>query len=335
MHLRTIALGLIAVVAMVTLLYLRSGPGATGSASPVPVPVPVASTPQAPRANAAPVRLAGDAQGDDLVASLISATPPPLPAPSQLPVTPDPLPPWDAQLVDVLPALRARADAGDAVAACHIGLALSACALQGNFGISPAQLRNLDPADEETLNRLAFQGEDLLRPGRERSCAGLGQNTFALRFKYLLRAAEQGNDAAALAFVDGMAFSTVEGWVRHPDLLEVYRARAPELVRQLVARGNQRMAILLWMNAHGWNYSLLPQVLDLDEGARATFFHLGGLVRHKPSADPGFGFSASVSEAGRQRAAQIYARYFSGKPYTEAESVGLRDPLRVEACAES
>ena len=95
------------------------------------------------------------------------------------------------------------------------------------------------------------------------------------------------------------------------------------------------MAILLWMNAHGWNYSLLPQVLDLDEGARATFFHLGGLVRHKPSADPGFGFSASVSEAGRQRAAQIYARYFSGKPYTEAESVGLRDPLRVEACAES
>ncbi len=160
--------------------------------------------------------------------------------------------------------------------------------------------------------------------------------TCSSRFEYLLRAAERGNDAAALAFVDGAAFTTAEHWVRHPELLEQYQARAPQLVQQLLARGNAQMAILMAFAADGLRASLLPQLLDLDERSRATFLHLGALVRNRPVHIAQLDwFSPEVAEAGRQQATRIHARYFSGVVYEEAQAQRVRDPFRVEACAES
>jgi len=125
------------------------------------------------------------------------------------PPTLAPLPTWDVKLVDVLPEQRVRADAGDVPAACHLGLALSACASLHVSKPSPAELRNLPPDDEATIKRCAHAGMDFLRPGREATCDRLSDADLDSRFRYLQQAADAGNEAAMLAYIEGHAFSTI------------------------------------------------------------------------------------------------------------------------------
>lgn len=328
-------LGLTALLALAAFLFLRQGAEETDVATPAAVAERVDPSIDTNRVTAAPSATTAPNTGD-LIAALAGDEALPAAPPPPLPPSPEPLPPWDAKLVDVLPALRARADAGDAIAACHLGLALSACSYHTDLGPSAAEIRNLNPDDEDAIRMFGYRTMELVRPGREATCAGLGRTDFRERFRYLLQAADQGVDAAAVAFVDGLAFSSVEDAVRHPELLEQYRDRAPLLVQQLLARGNARMVILMAFAADGMRSSLLPQLLDLDERSRATFLLLGALVRNKPALVSQLDwFPPDIAEAGRQQAMLIHARYFSGVRFDEADAQRWRDLFRVEACAES
>ncbi len=174
-------LGLTALLALAALLFLRQGAEETDGATPAVVADPVDPSADSDRISAAPSPSATPRTGD-LIAALAGDEAQPAPPPPPLPPSPEPLPPWDAKLVDVLPALRARADAGDSIAACHIGLALSACALRADSSPSPAELRNLDPSDEDSLRLLAFRDMDYARPGREATCEGVDRGDLQLAF---------------------------------------------------------------------------------------------------------------------------------------------------------
>ncbi|HWT16550.1 MAG TPA: hypothetical protein VN581_12255, partial [Patescibacteria group bacterium] len=154
----------------------------------------------------------------DLLAALAIDAAQPMP-PLPRPTVTEPLPPWDAKLVDVLPALKARADAGDHVAACHIGLALSACALHLSTRPSKAQIRNTPPDDKDAFDFLAMRSTDFSRPGREATCDGLSADDLVIRFAYLQSAADAGNVAALRLYLSSNMFATMDHVVRHPEWL--------------------------------------------------------------------------------------------------------------------
>ncbi len=266
----------------------------------------------------------------DLLAALAETTqaPPPLPPPTFT----EPLPPWDAKLVDVLPALKARADAGDHVAACHIGLALSACALHLSVRPSKAQIRNTPPDDKDAFDFLAMRSTDSSRPGREATCDGLSADDLVFRFAYLQSAADAGNVAALRLYLSSNMFATMDHIVRHPEWLDAYRARAPRYLSELIRRGDAYTAYMMSMASDGLRISLPAQALDMDEMTAATFWHLGRLVRGNPTPDHPF-VTPDIQNAARARAQSIHARYFDPTPYSGERLRQDFDLTRVENCA--
>lgn len=245
-----------------------------------------------------------------------------------------PLPAWDAKLVDVLPELRARADAGDVQAACHLSLALSACANVAAWQPSPAELRTLDPNDQNALNSAAFRSNDMHRAGREATCVGLDPEQLSLRFDYLQRAADAGNAAAMIAYAEGVPVFSLESMVRHADWLEDYRLRAPRYVADLLRRGDRHVAFLLYLNADGMRTSLMAQALALDELSSATFWHLGRIILSQPD-NALESLSAEADSTARHRARAIYGQYFDSRPHVSGEFVERQDLMRVENCTEA
>lgn len=247
-----------------------------------------------------------------------------------------PLPSWDAKLVDVLPELRARADAGDVQAACHLGLALSACASFLVSKPSPAELRNLPPEDDATIKRYAFASMDFRRPGREATCEQLSDDALASRFKYLQQAADGGNEAAMLAYIEGSAFPSFSSVFGHAEELEQYRLRTPRYVGELLRRGSRNTAMRLRFGSDGYRVSFLGQVLATDSQTAATFHELGRLVLGDSHGSEGLGHSEAEAAMGRSRAQAIFARYFEFRAPQKGEfNSKTRDLLRVESCVAS
>ena len=272
----------------------------------------------------------GTSAKPDLLAVLADTTqaPPPLPPPTFT----EPLPPWDAKLVDVLPALKARADAGDHVAACHIGLALSACALHLSMRPSKAQIRNTPPDDKDAFNFLAMRSTDFSRPGREATCEGLSTSDLDLRVAYLQNAADAGNVAALRLYFSGDMFATMDHLIRHPDSLDAYRSRAPRYLAELIRRGDAQTAVTMSLASDGIRFSLLTQALDMDEVTATTFWHLGRLVRGQSELEHPF-VSPDIQRIARARAHSIHVRYFDPTPYNGERLRHDFDLTRVENCA--
>jgi hypothetical protein len=242
-----------------------------------------------------------------------------------------PLPPWNASLHEVLPALRARADAGDVAAQCHLGLALTACALVQAMAPSPAELRRLDPEAKDRVGELAQRGVDVWRAGRESTCAGLSRSELDLRFDYLQRAADAGVAAAMLAFVDGLALHTQPAVLEHEDWFLRHRQRTPTYVSALLRRGDRRIAHLLYVNADGQRGSLFAQAMNLDPVATATFWHLGRELQSAPE-QPAKLVSGDADQRGRANALLLQARYFGAVLESGTTFAAQPDPLRVEDC---
>jgi hypothetical protein len=242
------------------------------------------------------------------------------------------LPRWDAPLLEVLPALRQRADAGDSTAACHLALALSACARVIARRPSPARLRTLDPADRDAVDDIARADLDDLRHGREQTCVGLGDAELDLRFDYLHAAAEAGSAAAMLAYVEGIAFETPEAQVRHADRIRLYRIDAPRYVERLLRRGDRRAAYLLARSADGFQVSMLSQVLLADARSAATLHQLGQLILGEPFTHGGPTFTPDEERDGAARARAIHARHFEQRDDRPGEFEQAGDLLRVEYC---
>lgn len=246
----------------------------------------------------------------------------------------EPLPAWDARLVDVLPTLRARADRGDVAAACHLALALSACAFTRARQASPALMRVLKPDDKDAIDDVARSNVDYLRNGREATCVDVAENEFESRFHYLRAAAEGGSEAAMLAFVEGMPLLSFDAMVRHVDWVEQYRLDAPRYVAQLLRRGSRRAAVLFAIEGNGFRATLLSQLLQLDARSAATLHQLGRRVRGEPYTVNHLSFTAEQEAVGRGRAEVIFARYFGSRGASAKELRNALDLFDVEACAE-
>lgn len=296
-------------------------------------PQPDMSSNAAPETATAPAAVDAAAKTSALLEQLANGAAPAMTIPP-LAMALAPLPPWDAKLVDVLPELRARADAGDVQAACHLGLALSACAIVATWQPSPAELRTLDPNDQDALNSAAFRSSDMHRAGREATCVGLGPADLSLRFDYLQRAADAGNAAAMIAYAEGVPVMSLESMVRQADWLEDYRLRAPRYVANLLRRGNRDIARLLYLNADGMRTSLMAQVLALDELSSATFWHLGRIILGQPETALE-SLSADADSAARSRARAIYSQYYDPRPYSPTDFVDRHDLMRIEHCGET
>lgn len=322
----TLALGALAVAA--ALFWRARGDDASAAAS-VEAAAAMATVEIADRPTpASPTKSGESPLKPDLLAALADTAPAP---PPPLPTFTEPLPPWDAKLVDVLPALKARADAGDHVAACHIGLALSACALHLSTRPSRAQIRNTPPDDKEAFDLLAMRSTDFSRPGRETTCEGLSTDDLVLRFAYLQSAADTGNVAARRLYLSGNMFATLDHVVRHPEWLDAYRARVPRYLTELIQRGDAHTAYMMSFAGDGLRISLPAQALDLDEMTATTFWHLGQLVRGAPARDLPY-VSPDIQRVASARAQSIHARYFDPTPYKGEKLRQDFDLTRVENC---
>lgn len=323
----TLAGGALVLVALA--LWWRMHGDAT--ASPASAPAAPASVPAAPAPDAS--NPAGDTVAATAAPDLLKALsdPPPHSPPPPPPVFPEPLPPWDAKLADVLPALKARADAGDHVAACHIGLALSACAAWMDHQPSPAELRQVSPDDKDTIDRMARLSGDMRRPGREKTCDGLPESELEQSFAYLQQSADAGNTTAMLAYAEGIPLQSFNMMFRHPEWLEAHRQRAPRYVAELIRRGDRFMAFLLSMNGDGMQMSLLGKALDMDQTTAATAWYLGREVLPRQTGDWHWG-SPELRQAAQARARTIHRRYFEQRPFQSGEFKGRSDLMNVELC---
>ncbi len=322
----TLALGALAVAA--ALFWRARGDDASAAAS-VEAAAAMATVEIADRPTpASPTKSGESPLKPDLLAALADTAPAP---PPPLPTFTEPLPPWDAKLVDVLPALKARADAGDHVAACHIGLALSVCAAWLHHQPSPAALRQIDPEDKEAITRAAWLSSDLRRPGREKTCAGLSESALDESFAYLQQSADAGNTAAMLAYAEGMPLQSFDAMYRHPEWLEAHRQRAPRYVAELIRRGDRFMAFLLSMNNDGMQMSILGKSLQMDEMTAATFWYLGRDVLSQPK-EAWHGPTPSIERTARERAHALYTRHFEQRPFQSGEFKGRSDMTNIEHC---
>lgn len=324
----TLALCALAVAAA---LFWRGLADDGGAQDESPVAVPATKVEAAETVASVPDGNAhGTSAKPDLLAVLADTTqaPPPLPPPTFT----EPLPPWDAKLVDVLPALKARADAGDHVAACHIGLALSACALYRSHRPSPAEVRQADPDDAEAVDRIARLSGDVTRPAREQTCDGLNDDALDQSFGYLQQSADAGNATAMLAYAEGMPMQNFRVALRHPEWLEAHRERTPRYVAELVRRGDRFAAFLLSMGNDGMQMSFMGRALQMDEMTAATFWYLGREILGQPKS-PWHGATPGIEREARERARSLHDRYFDSRPFRSGEFNHRADFLKVESCA--
>lgn len=195
----------------------------------------------------------------------------------------------------------------------------------------PAQLRQIQPDDDEAIERLAWISGDMRRPGREKTCEGLSDVALEERFAYLQQAADAGNGAAMLAYAEGIPMQSIDAIYRHPDWLEAHRQRTLRYVAELIRRGDRFAAVLLFMNGDGMQISLLAQALNMDQATTATFWYLGREVMSRPS-DDWTGSTPELKQAAQARARAIHRRYFDQRPFQSGEFKDRFDMANVERC---
>jgi hypothetical protein len=169
-------------------------------------------------------------------------------------------------VADEFQMLASRASNGDAIAACELSAALDLCGRTAWYDRRISQLEtqiaSSDRAiSEPALDLIATMEADRAR-GRQ-TCQGLSREQIASAWKYMVMAADLGNERAALQFLlnpplDSRNFlQDLEGWT-------VYRDRYDEILQRLVDRGNLEAASYLYGLYSGENsapYFESPPVL--------------------------------------------------------------------------
>lgn len=260
----------------------------------VPPPSPGSSAPAAD-ADSAP---GPNADGTDATASAPLAAAPPMPA-------------REAPLRDALPSLKARADAGDSLAACRLGVELLLCgslenpfpdhdqdvALAG-YEAQLAEAGHLEQANATALARIT-------RAQLREACAGIAPDVVQQAHHYVRQAALAGEPEAMIRYAAG---ETLGGWgfsfIASP-AFDQWRREAPQVLRRALEAGTPE-APLLWLLANrgeaGYLTMLLPRD-DVQAGASLA------LARRLFGDDPAF------------------------VPFTPAEALAPEQQAQVEALA--
>lgn len=245
-----------------------------------------------------------------------------------------PLPPWGEPLGANFEVLRRRADAGDARAACRVGVELSLCNLgqPGDRSIATAQPRALDAgASPARADAAADAGG---QQGLDRYCQGVDRALRNQAASYLRKAALAGNRDAMLRYAQGPFFNGSGAtpdpyrYLQDPAFADWYREAVPMLQRAL--RAGDPLAAQLLANAHADDHGPLQALVPDDPAQAYRYRLLLSYLRGEPAADPGTLDLRQRADAEHQ-AQRLYRESFGSRPVSGGvpHELGLQpdDPL--------
>lgn len=249
---------------------------------------------------------------------------------SPLPASLPPLPPSDLPFDSTTAALQARADAGDRVAACRLGIGLLRCdgvrrheEFVARLGYDSAEhfaeggnLAMANKMDEQRLRNL-----ELLAQCKEVDEALRERGT-----EYLAKAARAGNPHAMAVYGAGLHLREDPGFAATKEFDDWRRDAAAMLERALQAGEPMAVAALQQGYAEDLRYA---SALVPNDPVRAHAMELL-TARLFGSREMNF-HGRSLDDAGRERARQMAIRihdgYFRGQRFDFAEGVNYRFEL--------
>ncbi len=257
------------------------------------------------------------------------------------------MPAADAPLRGRLATLQVRADAGDSLAACRLGIELLRCAALGNYPPGHDAFMAKQEAEQEAEGNLLAANS--IAVGRvvhaelREACSVVPESLAGRAHHYVRQAALAGEPEAMIRYARGETLMTGFAglaYIATPAFDQWRREARPVLMRALEA--GHPAAVLILAKAHGGNDSHLALLLPRDAVearaslllARRLFGDDPALARglfgdDPPSPPPGSRQEPDVgqSQAAEQKAEQWHSRSFSGRRLVLAENTAALLPL--------
>lgn len=246
------------------------------------------------------------------------------PAPAATAAYLPPLPPRESRMQDVLPALQARADAGDGIAACRMSVELMRCQIIGRTFAKqlPRLERQLarqqakpDPAAVSAIEARLTQ----LRTAQS-SCAGLPDGLADRAQHYLRAAALAGEPLSRLRYAAGAGFDDADGFdYLVTPAFDQWRREAEGMMQRSLVEGRPEAALIL-AAAYSGDQGLLPGLVadDLFKAqahARLMERVFGESLAAFPFPLPRSAADAADAAAAEALAAQWHQDYFGERQY--------------------
>ncbi len=258
-----------------------------------------------------------------------------------------PMPAADVPLRDRLASLQSRADAGDSLAACRLGMELLRCAALGHYFPGHDEFMAQQEAEQEAKGDLP--AADKIATGRlvhaelRDACSVVPNPLVGRAHHYVRQAALAGEPEAMIRYARGETLITgfaSMGYIATPEFDAWRREARPVLMRALDAGHPE--AVLILAKAHGGNDSHLAMLLPRDDvEARASLLLARRLFGDDPAlarglfgeerahtlTDPTHDLDLGQSHAAEQMADQWHARNFNGRRLLLAENTAALLPL--------
>ena len=240
----------------------------------------------------------------------------------------------NSALADIAPGLQARADAGDARAACRLGTDLLRCRFVAGWSdeqIEQMASRESELAAKGNLDQANSIAMTLLRHAElQRLCAGLDETLLARGGQYLRQAALAGEPDAVVRYAAGGTFAITgsNAYIATPEF-DQWRREAPAMVQRALEAG-QPGAVLLMLESHSTNYFLpwlTPPDPDAAEASLALARRLFGEGAYADYFDIPVRDDPQHRAEAERRAAELHARHFDGAPQDFAAAVYGLVPL--------
>lgn len=245
------------------------------------------------------------------------------------------MPAKEVPLREALHPLKARADAGDSLAACRLGVELLRCSsLESPFPELDDWLARQETrfeADGELEQANATAQVRVTRAQLRRDCAGISADLIQQAHHYVRQAAMAGESEAMIRYAAG---ETLGGWgfsfIATPQF-DDWRREAPQVLMRALEAGTPEAPLLLMLASQGQAGYLTMLLPPDDVQARASL----ALARRLYGDDPAFTpfTPADALEPARQAqaealAAQWHEQHFGNATLALAESSHAAISLR-------
>lgn len=226
--------------------------------------------------------------------------------PSTPPASTAPMPPWGEPLGANLDAVRRRADAGDARAACRIGVEASLC----NLARTPAA--DAAPGDSTAAGQSPPDNAALAG-----YCEGIDDDLRGQAAAYLRKAAMAGNTDAMLRYASGPFLAAspqaldAPGYLHDPAFSDWYADALPMALRAL--RAGNPMAAQLLASAYADDQGLFDARVADDPVQAHAYRLLLSYLRASAPPSPG-ALDARQRAQAEQQAQRIYRESFGSRP---------------------
>lgn len=254
---------------------------------------------------------------------------------------PQPLPPRDAPIASIALTLQQRADGGDSLAACRLGIELLRCRQVVHHERSrPFLVERLERAekDGEAAYAQTLRGRDADYTRLAQSCTELPAGLRDRGGAYLRQAARAGEPEAMLRYAHGQAFDPKDGYqyLASPDF-DHWRREAPAMLQQALAMGRPE-AVHLLHAAHASDEGMLQALVPNDPVSARTYAMLA--TRLQGAGGPRLGGRLEVVKLtpeqfrhASERSGEWHQRYFGGRRIDGAHALDgiapLYDPLGI------